>query len=399
LRVGLYNETAGGGLGGAEVAMAVLAEALRREHEVELLHHDPSLTAGLWAEASGTNLDGVRVRHVAHDPDERARYHRNPWRRYQASRRWQAELSRPYDLFATQVHGLPPFCHARAGALIVLFPFETAPYARLSEEVLSMPRWRQAVERSYLKWEWHRRMASYRVKMSNSNYTAEWTRRRWGIECQTLYPPIESDFREVAKSPLILSVGRFALAGEGHTKKQPEMLAAFRRLHEGGLDGWEYFSVGSLRDSPAHREHLARLREAAGSAPARLVPNIRRGELKDLYERASIFWHAAGYGEDTDARPELAEHFGMSTVEAMAAGCVPVVINKGGQTEIVQHGVNGFLWETPEELAEYTRLLAGDARLRARMSEAARARARAFSREEFVRRFYELVGPWLRRGG
>jgi glycosyltransferase involved in cell wall biosynthesis len=397
LRVGLYNETAGGGLGGAEVAMAVLAEALRREHEVELLHHDPSLTAGRWAEASGTDLGGVRVRHVAHDP-ERGHYHRNPWRRYQASRSWHAELSRPYDLFATQVHGTPPFCHARVGALVVLFPFETAPHVRPPEEVQSLPRWRRAVERSYLKWEWQRRMASYRVKMSNSNYTAEWTRRRWGVECQTLYPPIESDFREVGKSPLILSVGRFALEGEGHTKKQPEMLAAFRRMHEGGLDGWEYFSVGSLRDSPAHREHFARLREAAGAAPARLVPNIRRGELKDLYERASIFWHAAGYGEDTDARPELAEHFGMSTVEAMAAGCVPVVINKGGQTEIVRHGVNGFLWDTTEELAGYTRLLAGDASLRARMSEAARARARAFSREEFVSRFYELMGPLLRRG-
>jgi hypothetical protein len=26
----------------------------------------------------------------------------------------------------------------------------------------------------------------------------------------------------------------------------------------------------------------------------------------------------------------------------MAAGCVPIVINRGGQREIVEHGVTGF---------------------------------------------------------
>ncbi len=89
------------------------------------------------------------------------------------------------------------------------------------------------------------------------------------------------------------------------------------------------------------------------------------------------------------------EHFGISTVEAMAAGCVPVVINKGGQREVVQHGVNGFLWDTLKELKEYTGILARDDRTRARMSEAARARAAFFSREEFVKRFQNLL--WRRK--
>src|SRR5262249_31745169 len=80
------------------------------------------------------------------------------------------------------------------------------------------------------------------------------------------------------------------------------------------------------------------------------------------------------------------EHFGIVTVEAMAAGCVPVVVNKGGQREIVQHGVNGFLWNTLEELKGYTQLLARDEPLWARLSDAARLRARDFSREGFRRR-------------
>jgi len=76
----------------------------------------------------------------------------------------------------------------------------------------------------------------------------------------------------------------------------------------------------------------------------------------------------------------------------MAAGCVPVVINKGGQREIVHHGVNGFHWETLEELKHYTEKLIKDASLRRTMSEAARARAKFFSRDAFARNF---VAPLL----
>ena len=91
-------------------------------------------------------------------------------------------------------------------------------------------------------------------------------------------------------------------------------------------------------------------------------------------------------------RPEMFEHFGMATAEAMSAGCVPIVINKGGQPEIVQHGENGFVWDKPEELREYTELLMRDERLRARMAEAARARAALFSREQFINRFLNSMG-------
>ena len=58
------------------------------------------------------------------------------------------------------------------------------------------------------------------------------------------------------------------------------------------------------------------------------------------------------------------EHFGITTVEAMAAGCVPVVINKAGQREIVEDGVSGFLWNTWGELKDRTQLLAEDGNLR-----------------------------------
>ena len=70
-----------------------------------------------------------------------------------------------------------------------------------------------------------------------------------------------------------------------------------------------------------------------------------------LYGKSSIYWHATGYGEDN---PKKFEHFGISTVEAMAAECIPVVINLGGQPEIVEQSVNGFLWNSIPELKKFS---------------------------------------------
>ena len=108
--------------------------------------------------------------------------------------------------------------------------------------------------------------------------------------------------------------------------------------------------------------------------------------MRSFFERARIFWHATGLNDDTDAHPELAEHFGIATVEAMAAGCVPVVIDKGGQREIVEHGRTGFLWTTVDEMKACTLRLIADDGLWSRMSVAARQQATRFTRGRFVDR-------------
>ena len=130
----------------------------------------------------------------------------------------------------------------------------------------------------------------------------------------------------------------------------------------------------------------------AKESGAHVEANFERGCLKSLYQRSKIFWHAAGLGEDDEQHPEMLEHFGIVTVEAMAAGCVPIVINKGGQPEIVEHGVSGFLWNTIEELNEYTLRVARDEQLRIRMSDAARSRAQLFSTENFLKQYLRLLG-------
>ena len=391
LRISIYNDPPGSGIGGSELVAAQLAELLAVDHHVDLFHRIPSLNLEQFARNSGTNLSGVRLKYIESNgvPPQVSR---NPRQHYQHSRDWLAKLSDSYDLFVAIVHGVPPFCHAEKGALIVLFPTPTAPYVTPQGRAATAEAIRNPASWLYQQWEWRKRMSTYQVKTAISDFTRQWTKRRWGIDCEIVHPPVNTRFRPADKVQKILSVGRFAIKADGHSKNQPEMLETFRRMEADGLTGWQYFSVGGLANTPQHRAYFSDLSQTAGDN-AKLIPNIARDDLNELYEQSAIFWHAAGFGEDDSVNPIFVEHFGISTVEAMAAGCVPVVINKGGQREIVQHGVNGFHWDTLEELKHYTEILTKDANLRRTMSEAARARASVFSRDAFAQNFVApLVG-------
>ncbi|MFO7928518.1 MAG: glycosyltransferase, partial [Candidatus Humimicrobiaceae bacterium] len=106
----------------------------------------------------------------------------------------------------------------------------------------------------------------------------------------------------------------------------------------------------------------------------------------------SIFWHASGMGEDEEKHPEKFEHFGITTVEAMASGCIPIVINKTGQKEIIKNGQNGFLFSSIEELKEITIKVCSGEIKGEKIKENAINGATKFSSDNFSRRLLEIIG-------
>jgi glycosyltransferase involved in cell wall biosynthesis len=231
----------------------------------------------------------------------------------------------------------------------------------------------------------------YERVLANSQYTRTWIRRLWGVDSDVLFPPIRTrDIKAGTKTRRILIVGRFIAPGSGHSKKQLELVQAFGQMVRGGaLDGWELHVVGGCE--PAHRPYLAQVERAAEGLPVAVHANAPRALVEDLLATSSIFWHATGLGEDEETAPWVFEHFGITTVEAMAAGCVPVVIDKAGQREIVRHGTDGYRWTTLAELEALTRTVAADEALRARLAASAVERAGAFSEEAFAARWREIA--------
>jgi glycosyltransferase involved in cell wall biosynthesis len=120
---------------------------------------------------------------------------------------------------------------------------------------------------------------------------------------------------------------------------------------------------------------------------ANLPPNVElrgwvsRAELEELYARASGFIHVAE------------EDFGITIVEALAAGAPVIALNRGGATDIVRPGLDGLLIDEPTVPA--LRDAIAQVASRSWDAQALAKRAGEFSRQNFLRRMSAHVAELM----
>lgn len=222
----------------------------------------------------------------------------------------------------------------------------------------------------------------------NSEFTRKVAQNSLDHQCQTLYPPVDvNKFQNnTDKDNIILAVGRFD--NILNFKKQDVLIEAFKQINQ---TGWKLVLAGGSMELPDHNHYLRHLQTLADGSNIEFIVNANFETLRDIYSRSKIFWHAAGFGEDENIHPEHTEHFGMTTVEAMASGIVPLVVAKGGLPEIVTDGVNGYLWSTVDELILKTKNLFSNPGLLSELSTAAIAKSQNFTKEKFAANFLKLI--------
>ncbi len=174
----------------------------------------------------------------------------------------------------------------------------------------------------------------------NSRFTKKIIDQEFNIDSIVLYPPV-APIKSGSKEKIILSVGRFEPSL--NTKHQDVLIQAFRELSP-QLPGWKLVLAGAS----SNEDWVNHLRQLADGLPIEFMVNATYHELCAMYSISSIYWHAAGYGINESKNPELTEHFGISSVEAISAGCIPLVVPSGGQKEIVPDP--SLHWTTIPEL-------------------------------------------------
>jgi glycosyltransferase involved in cell wall biosynthesis len=159
---------------------------------------------------------------------------------------------------------------------------------------------------------------------------------------------------------------------------------------------WKLVLMGRIHSDEESNSYIQSLEEIARGYPIELKYDTNSAELQNLMAKAKIYWHATGYGEAPDANPEKFEHFGLSTIEAAQFGAVPVVFNGGGQPEIISHAKNGFLWNTTNELMDYTRSLMNDDRKCNDLGKAAFDSMEIFGEEKQLRWFVLFLSSYYK---
>lgn len=225
----------------------------------------------------------------------------------------------------------------------------------------------------------------------NSFFTKKYIDKKFCISSDVLYPPIYiPSVHKVRKENMILNVGRFGLNIDGSNyKKQDVLIKVFKNMADNGLKKWRLVLIVGLREED--QDKLLELKKLSKGYPISFIENPSNKILWDYYQKSRIYWHASGFGEDLVKNPERAEHFGISTVEAMGAGNIPIAINAGGQKEIIEDAKSGFLWNTVNELISNTNKLVHNERLFKQMSHEAMRRSKKFSGDRFCKELEDII--------
>lgn len=152
--------------------------------------------------------------------------------------------------------------------------------------------------------------------LANSHFTAEATKREFKVDPRVLYPPVDlSPFEEKreTKKNIILTISRFS--SEKGLEKIPEIA---KNVHA------KFVVLGSLYDTESYRKVLGMVKKNNLSDRVTLIPDATAEVKTSLLRKAKVYFH-----------PAPLEHFGISIVEGMGAGCIPVVFNSGGPKEFV----------------------------------------------------------------
>lgn len=201
--------------------------------------------------------------------------------------------------------------------------------------------------------------------VANSSAVRERIERFYGREATVIHPPVDVDHLDPAQEK---ENGHFLWVHRMIGYKRPELVAeAFRGLP---------YRLTMVGTGPLERTVRA-------TAPENVTLRgwLDRAELESLYARCAGFIHV---GE---------EDFGITMVEALAAGSPVIALNRGGAKDIVRPGIDGELIEE----AEVGALRAAIERVaEARWDPAALAtRAREFSRDRFLERMSTLIRELL----
>jgi hypothetical protein len=139
------------------------------------------------------------------------------------------------------------------------------------------------------------------------------------------------------------------------------------------LPGWRLVVAGMVDDkSRSHAEELmARGREIGD---VEFHTQNTDAQMRSLQERCTALLFTA-FNED----------WGITPLEAMAAGRPVIAVDRGGPRESIADGVTGFLApDDPAAFADIMLRVARDPMLAARMGEAGAARSRLFTWDAFV---------------
>jgi glycosyltransferase involved in cell wall biosynthesis len=350
MKIGFYTPYLTDVVGGGERHFLTTAECLSKYHQVDIIVN--KLETDLVSKFDQVfNLNLSKVRFI-----------QGPFS-HSDSALDRIKFTKDYDIFYFMTDGSFFISKAKKNIVHFQIPFNTKP--SISQRL---------------------KLKNWQVKTSNSCFTKNHLENLWGITIDHIHRSAidTKNLKPGDKKNIILSVGRFiSPLNNKHCKKQDVLVRTFIKMIKQGLKGWKLVLIGPIDKGQDNLAYANKVQKLIKDYPIEIKHQLTFDQLKGYYAKAKIYWHAAGFGIDQLNNPQAVEHLGLTTIEAQSAGAVPVVINKGGQPEVVTDKLNGLLWNTQTELITQTLGLINNPPLMSKLSKRAIKSSKAFSKKKF----------------
>lgn len=367
MRVGVFCPTLDV-YGGAEYVAVTIANALARSHyDVTLFVNNPIEQQKLQY-FFGTQLDRsmkIIVKPTVIRPKYLLDFYQTIFRSYC----FKLKCDLWIDVYSNRLFPWTDICY-------IHFPFanrydynEKFPYlkSRRIIQVSALP---------YVLIEKNLVSEKGKLILANSKYTAQEIEHFLGKRAEVLYPPVSAasfcDLKNLIKNKrknLVVTVSRFA------PTKELEKIPYIASLTDSGI---KFAVLGRIYKKDTFLSLQKLTKELGLMNKIEFFPNISKSEIKEILKTAKCYLHTM-----------TGEHFGISIVEAMASGCIPVVHNSGGPREFVPEGLR---YNTLKEAAEKieNEVYSWSPRKAIQMIKI----AENFKEENFVNRFIELFNRY-----
>lgn len=252
---------------------------------------------------------------------------------------------------------------------------ERARFGR--EPSISAKKFRLLYYFPYRSYERKRGRSNKQLILSNSKFTAAAVKEFVGGTASVLYPPIPETFfandcNMGNREDLVVSFARIS------PEKYLTTIPKVARLTNEKIR----FLIIGTPDSPSVLNEILRLiKENGVSDRVKVMTSVPLEEVRQILRKAKVFFH-----------PSIGEHFGITIVEAMASGCIPIVHNSGGPRDFVPDLLR---FDAPEEAA--VKINKAILEWSPQLSRQFTKLAQPYSEEVFSREFLRMFNSYIER--
>lgn len=227
-----------------------------------------------------------------------------------------------------------------------------------------------------LAYRFNKSLSSSDLQIANSEFTQNTLQELYGIgksEVQIIYPPVTPmDLTNESKKMIVSSLGRFS-----PDKRQLEQVKIAEQLPH------LQFKLFGFVNSENYYQTIESYIAKNKIMNVELYPNASFDEIRSGLSESTFFLHSLQN-----------EPFGITTVQAIQLGCIPVVHNSGGQIEIVHN--KDLRYNKEEEVVSiFNKLSALDENQLDTLRESFSGDAKKYTNEIFINQFNRILDSKL----